>query len=69
MALGALIQEVRRRGLPRHIEGKIEAVQDMIELVMGVMTNLMSGRSPTETPKQLGTGFYPPSPRMASSDP
>lgn len=33
-ALGALIQEVRRRGLPRHIEGKIEAVRDMIELVM-----------------------------------
>jgi hypothetical protein len=33
-ALGDLIQEVRRRGLPRHIEGKIEAVQDMIHLVM-----------------------------------
>jgi len=33
-ALGDLIQEVRRRGLPRHIEGKIEAVQDMIELVI-----------------------------------
>ena len=33
-ALGDLIEEVRRRGLPRHIEGKIEAVQDMIDLVM-----------------------------------
>ena len=33
-ALGDLIQEVRHRGLPRHIEGKIEAVQDMIELVI-----------------------------------
>ena len=33
-ALGVFIQEVRRRGLPRHIEGKVEAVRDMIELVM-----------------------------------
>jgi len=33
-ALDDLIQEVRRRGLPRHIEGKIRAVQDMIELVI-----------------------------------
>jgi hypothetical protein len=33
-ALGDLIQAVRRRGLPRHIEGKIESVQDMIRLVM-----------------------------------
>ena len=33
-ALGGLIEEVRRRGLPRHIEGKIKAVQDMIDLVM-----------------------------------
>ena len=29
-----LIVTDRRRGLPRHIEGKIEAVQDMIRLVM-----------------------------------
>ena len=34
LSLGDLIQAVRRRGLPRHIEGKIEAVQDMIRLVM-----------------------------------
>ena len=33
-ALGDLIQEVRRRGLPRHIEGKAEALRDMIRLVM-----------------------------------
>lgn len=33
-ALGDLIQAVRRRGLPRHIVGKAEAVQDMIRLVM-----------------------------------
>jgi hypothetical protein len=33
-ALGDLIQAVRRRGLPRHIVGKIKAVQDMIDLVL-----------------------------------
>lgn len=33
-ALGVLIEEVRRRGLPLHIVGKVEAVQDMIRLVM-----------------------------------
>ena len=33
-ALGGLIEEVRRRGLPRHIEGKVEALRDMIRLVM-----------------------------------
>jgi hypothetical protein len=34
LSLGDLIQEARRRGLPRHIEGKIEAFQDMVRLVM-----------------------------------
>ena len=33
-SLDDLIQEVRRRGLPRHIEGKAEALRDMIRLVM-----------------------------------
>lgn len=33
-ALGDLIQEVRRRGLPLHIIGKVEAVQNMIRLVI-----------------------------------
>ena len=33
-ALGGLIQEVRRRGLPHHIEGKAEALRDMICLLM-----------------------------------
>ena len=34
MAIGALTQEVRRRGFPLHIIGKIDALIDMIDLVI-----------------------------------
>ena len=33
-ALGGLIEEVRRRGLPRHIEGEADAVRDIVRLLM-----------------------------------